>query len=85
MHAYMLSRFSRVWLFVTLWTVARQASVSLEFSRQEYWSGLSHPPPRDLPNPGIEPVSLMSPSLAGEFFTTIATWKAHTLLCILIQ
>ena len=85
MHAYMLSRFSRVWLFVTLWIGARQASVSLEFSRQEYWSGLSHPPPGDLPNRGIEPVSLMSPSLAGEFFTTIATWKAHTLLCILIQ
>ena len=85
MPAYMLNRFSHVSLFATLWTVARQASVSLEFSRQEYWSGLSHPPPGDLPDPGIEPMSLMSPALAREFFTTSATWKAHTLLYILIQ
>ena len=47
----MLSHFSRVWLFVSLWTVARQAPLSM-FSRQEYWSGLPCPPPGDLPNPG---------------------------------
>ena len=43
------------------------------FSRQEYWSGLPCPPPGDLPKLGIEPVSLMSPALAGEFFITSAT------------
>ena len=53
---------------VTLWTVAHQAPLSMGFSRQEYWSGLPSPPPGDLPNPGIEPVSLMSPALAS--FTT---------------
>jgi len=46
------------------------------FSRQEYWSGLSCPPPGDLPNPGIEPTSLAPPALAGEFFTTCATKEA---------
>ena len=46
------------------------------FSRQEYWSGLPCPPPADLPDPGIEPVSLMSPALAGGFFTTSTTWEA---------
>ena len=46
------------------------------FSRQEYWSGLPCLPPGDLPDPGIEPVSLMSPELAGKFFTTGATWEA---------
>ena len=47
------------------------------FSRQEYWSGLPCPPPGDLPNPGTEPTSLMSPALAGGFFTTSSTWEAH--------
>ena len=46
-------------------------------SRQEYWSGLPCPPPGDLPDPGIERVSLMSPALAGRFFTTSATWEAQ--------
>ena len=68
--ACMLRRFSCVWLFVTLWTVAQQTPLSMGFSRQEYWSGLPRPPPGDLPNPGIEPMSLMSPALAGGFFTT---------------
>ena len=54
---------------VTPWTVAHQAPLSMGFSRQEYWSGLPCPPPGDLPNPGIEPASLMSPALAGRFFT----------------
>ena len=62
--------FSHVQLFVTLWTVALQAPLSMGFSRQGYWSGLSFPPPGDLPDPGIEPMSLMSPALAGGFFTT---------------
>ena len=51
-----LSCFSCVWLFVTLWTVALQAPLSMGFSRQEYWSGLPCSPPGDLPNPGIKPV-----------------------------
>ena len=45
------------------------------FSRQEYWSGLPRPPPGDLPNPGIKLMSLMSPVLAGGFFTTSTTWE----------
>ena len=49
----------------------------MEFSRQEYWSGLPCPPPRDLPDPGVEPVSLMSPALADRFFTTSTTWEAR--------
>ena len=49
--------FSRVWLFTTPWTRAHQAPPSMEFSRQEYWSGLPFPSPGDLPDPGIEPGS----------------------------
>ena len=52
---------------VTLWTVARQDPLSVEFTRQEYWSGLSFPPPGDLPAPGIEYASLMSPD-AGKYW-----------------
>ena len=54
---------SCVQLFVTPWTVACQAPLSMGFSRQEYWSGLPFPPPRDLPDPGIKPLSLVSPVL----------------------
>ena len=54
----MLSHFSHVQLYATPWTVARQAPLSMEFSRQEYWSGLPFLPPGDLPDPGIEPKSL---------------------------
>ena len=68
------------WLFVTPWTVAHQASLSKGFSRKVYWSGLSCPPPGYLPNPGIKPTSLMSPVMAGGFFTTSATWEAHTFI-----
>ena len=71
-----LSRFSHVQLSVTIWTVAHQAPLSMEFSRQEYWSGLPCPPPGDLPDPGIEPKSLMSPALAGAFFTTSTACQA---------
>ena len=52
-----LSSLSLVWHFVTPWTIAYQAPPSMEFSRQEYWSGLPFPPPWDLPNPGTEPTS----------------------------
>ena len=70
----MLSHFSCVQSFGTLRTVACQAPLSMGFSRQESWSGLSCPPPGDLPDPEIE---LTSAALAGEFFTTSATWEAH--------
>ena len=73
--ACMLSSFSHVQLFGTLWTVAHQAPLSLRFSRQESWSRLPCPPPGDLSNPGIELVSPMSSALAGRFFTTRANWE----------
>ena len=57
-------------LFAALWTVALQAPLSMEFSRQEYWSGLPFPTPGDLPDPGIEPVSPMSPALQVDSFPT---------------
>ena len=65
----------RVQLFVTPWTVARQAPLSMRFSRQKYCSGLIFPSPGDLPDPGIEPTSLESPTEAGRFFTTAQPGK----------
>ena len=59
----------RVWLFVTPWTVARQAPLSMGLSRQESWSGLLCPPPGDLLDPGIQPMSPVSFALAGRFLT----------------
>ena len=70
----MLSLFRRVSLRVTLWTAACQALLSMAFSKQEYWNGLSIPPPGDLTDPGIKPTSLVSPELAGGYFTTSTTW-----------
>ena len=75
-HACVPSHISCIRLCVTLWTVACQAPLSMEFSRQEYWSGLPFLSPEDLPDPGIEPVSVKSPALAGGFFTTGTTWEA---------
>ena len=54
-------------------TVDHQAPLSMGFAKQEYWSGLPCPPPGDLPNPGIQHTSLVSPVLAGGLFTTSAT------------
>ena len=62
--------FSCVQLFATLWTDVHRASMSMGFSRQECCSGLPFPPQGDLPNPGIKPMSAVSPTLAGRFFTT---------------
>ena len=56
---------------------AHQAPLSMEFSRQEYWSWVPFPPPGDLPNPGTETTSLTSPALAGGFMTTSAAWEAQ--------
>ena len=65
---------SCVRLFATPWTVACQAPLPMGFSRQEYWSGLSCPPPGDLPDPRIKPAS---PALAGRFFTTEPPGKVN--------
>ena len=66
---------SCVWLVATPWTEVRQAPLSLWFPSQEYWNGLLFPPPGDLPNPGIEPVSVASLALAGGFFTPVPPGK----------
>ena len=73
MHASLMSNFA------TQWAVAFQAPLSMGFSRQEYQSGLPCPPSGDLPDPGIEPASLLSPALAGGFFITGSTWEALTM------
>ena len=64
-----------VLVFATPWTITHQAPLSLEFFKHEYQSGLPFPVPRDLPDPGITPISLASPTLTGRFFTTSATWE----------
>ena len=69
---------SCVRLFGTTWTIACQAPLSMEFSRQEQWSGLPFPTPGDLPNPGSEPMPFVSPVLAGGILSHWATWEAHT-------
>ena len=71
--------FSRVWLCDPM-DCSLQAPLSMGFSRQEHWSGLPCPPPGDLPDPGIRPVSLMSPALTGRFFTTSTSWEALSLI-----
>ena len=81
----MLSHFSRAQPFATLWTIAHQAPLSMEFSWQEYWNELPCPLPEDLSDPGVEPESLKPPALAGRLFAPNATWQApksnvHTLI-----
>ena len=71
----MLSHFSHAQLFATPRITAHHAPLSLEFSREEYWSALPCPPQGDLPSPGMELTSLTSPALADGFFTTSVTWK----------
>ena len=77
MRAWRLRDFSRVQLFVTLWTVALKAPLSTGFSKQEHLSGLPRPPPGDRLYPGIKSASLMPPALAGRFFTSSTTWETH--------
>ena len=67
---------SHVRLFATQATVAHQAPLSMRFSRQECWSGLPFPSPGELLDPGIEPVTLRFPALAGGFLTTSTSWEA---------
>ena len=71
----MLSHFSRVQLCATPWTIACQAPLSLAFSKQGYWSRSPCPPPGELPEPEVGPVSLMPPALAGGLFTTSTPGK----------
>ena len=71
-----LCMLNHVLTFATPWTIAHQAPLSMEFSRQEYGSGLLFSTPGDLPNPGIKTMSFKSPTLVGRFFTTSATREA---------
>ena len=79
---YMLNYFSHIQLFVTPWTIALQAPLSIRLSRQEYWSGLPCPPPGDLPDlpgdlpdPGIEPASPATPALQG-ILLLLSHWES---------
>ena len=72
---------SHVLLFVTPWTAAHQAPLSMRVSKQEYWSGLPFPPPGDLPDPGTEPLSPTCSALAGRFFTTELPGKPRKTGC----
>ena len=80
LHACLLSCFSRIRLFATLWTVGCQAPLSMGFSTQKYWSRLPCPSSEELPDSGIKPMSLLPPAVACRFFTTSATWEALSLL-----
>ena len=70
---------SHIWFFVTPWTVAQEAPLSMGFSRQEYWDGLSFPPPGDLLDTGVELVSPPSPAFSGKFFTIEPPRKPYPL------
>ena len=74
----MLIRFSRVRPFAALWTVACQALLSKGFSRKEYWSGLPGPPPGDLPNPGTESESPVSPAMQADSLPLMLPGKLTT-------
>ena len=76
---------SRVQLFATPWTVGHQAPLSMGFSKQEYWSGLSHPPPRDLPDPGIEPATPASPALQVDSLPAELPGKPHAWTILILS
>ena len=75
---------SHIRLFVTLWAVAHQAPLFIGFLKQEYWSGLPFLPPGYIPEPGIKPASLVSPALAGRFFTTAPLGKPNEFLVLFL-
>ena len=75
---------SCVQFFVTPWTVAHKAPLSMGLSRQEHWSGLPFPPPGDLPNAGIKSALPLSPALAGRAFTTRPPGKPKYTLCQIV-
>ena len=68
----------------TLWTVARQAPLSMGLSRRDYWSGLPFPPPGDLLDSGMEPPSLPSPASVGGIFIASATWEDRVCVCVCV-
>ena len=70
-----LCSLSHVRFFATLWTVAHRLLCPWDSSGTKYWRGLPCPSPRDLPDPGIKPICLMSPAWTGRFFPTSATWE----------
>ena len=74
---YVLSCYSHVQLFATLWTAAHQAPLSMRVSRHEYWSGLPCAPPGDLPDPGIQLFLLCLLHWQVVFFTTSIIWEPH--------
>ena len=71
--------FSCIRLFAAPWTVACQATLSMEFSRQAYWNGVPFPIPGDITDQWFKPVSLVSPALVGRFFTTSTAWEAQNI------
>ena len=79
-----LSQFSCVWLSETPWTATPQNPLFRGFSKQEYWRQLPCSPPGDLADPGAEPMSLMSPALAGGFLTARAAWEALVYPCAVL-
>ena len=84
MCACMLSHFSHIWLFVTLWTVACLALLSMGPSRQEDWSGLPCSPPGDLPDPGIKPTSPVAPALQANSLP-LNHWETLTFVYMYIH
>ena len=74
---YVCCHFSRIQLSATPWTGAYQALLFMGFLSQEYWSGLPCCSPENLPDPGIKPMSLMSPAVGGRFFITSTNWEAY--------
>ena len=83
MAKFMLSHFSHVQLFETLWDVTHQAPLSRGFFQVIILKRAAFPTPGDIPDPGIEPISSKSPALAGGYFTTNTTWAARWLRVIL--
>ena len=89
LHACIPSHFSHIRLFATLWTIAHQTPLSMGFSRREYWSRFPYPPPGDLPDPGIEPMSLClqhwqlgsSPLAAGKASSVFTVAPHHSHYC----
>ena len=77
MHVCVLSCFNHVRLFATLWIVACQSPLSMGMLQARILEWVAMTSSRDIPNPEIKPVSLMSPKLSGRFFTTSATWEAQ--------
>ena len=83
--ARILSHVIHVQLFVTLWTVAHQAPLSMGFSRQEYWSGLPFPPPGDLPDPGIEPMIPAAPALQVDSLLLSHQGSSKNTVCVCVH